>query len=240
MRNANRARNTRGSHRRARVPPGGRGLWLAALLGLCSCSDPTGGDASHRIAGAVHVASGAPPGSAKTVNGTITVDPNAVVTDATTVNGSVTIGARATATSVKAVNGSITLDDGARVAGPVQAVNGSLTLREGADVGGALTNVAGRIELHAAHVAGGIRTVAGDVLVLGASRVEGGLTVQKAGTSLIKIGSGAPRIVIGPGASVQGDLRFEREVRLYVSDKATVGPVTGATAIRFTGDSPPG
>jgi hypothetical protein len=49
-----------------------------------------------------------------------------------------------------------------------------------------------------------------------------------------------PRIVIGPGAVVEGPLRFEREVRLYVSDKATVGPVTGATAIAFTGAQPPG
>jgi len=48
-----------------------------------------------------------------------------------------------------------------------------------------------------------------------------------------------PRIVIGPGATVQGDLRFERTVQLYVSDKATIGTVTGATAIAFSGDAPP-
>jgi hypothetical protein len=51
--------------------------------------------------------------------------------------------------------------------------------------------------------------------------------------------SRAPRIVIGPGAAVQGTLRFERDVRLYVSDKATIGPVTGAAVVRFTGDNPP-
>jgi len=49
----------------------------------------------------------------------------------------------------------------------------------------------------------------------------------------------SPRIVIGPGATVQGDLRFERTVRLFVSDKATIGPVTGATPIPFSGDIPP-
>jgi hypothetical protein len=38
---------------------------------------------------------------------------------------------------------------------------------------------------------------------------------------------------------VQGDLRFERKVRLYVSDKATIGTVTGATAMTFSGDTPP-
>jgi hypothetical protein len=43
----------------------------------------------------------------------------------------------------------------------------------------------------------------------------------------------------GPGSTVDGDLRFERPVQLYVSDRATVGPVAGATAVRFAGDAPP-
>jgi hypothetical protein len=38
---------------------------------------------------------------------------------------------------------------------------------------------------------------------------------------------------------VQGDLRFEREVKLYVSDKETIGPVMGATPIPFAGDTAP-
>jgi hypothetical protein len=41
------------------------------------------------------------------------------------------------------------------------------------------------------------------------------------------------------GATVQGDLRFERTVQLFVSDKATIGTVTGAKPIPFTGDAPP-
>ena len=36
-----------------------------------------------------------------------------------------------------------------------------------------------------------------------------------------------------------GPLVFEQEVRLYVSDRATVGPITGATAIRYSGARPP-
>jgi hypothetical protein len=34
-------------------------------------------------------------------------------------------------------------------------------------------------------------------------------------------------------------LRFEREVQLYVSDRATIGTVSGATPIPFSGDKPP-
>jgi hypothetical protein len=42
-----------------------------------------------------------------------------------------------------------------------------------------------------------------------------------------------------PSSTVDGDLRFNRPVHLYVSDRATVGSVVGATAVRFAGDAPP-
>jgi cytoskeletal protein CcmA (bactofilin family) len=213
---------------------------LGSLLPLAGCGNPPGSDAAHKINGSVHVEAGKALGTAETVNGAIDVDANATITKATTVNGSIHIGAHATATTVKTVNGSITIDDGAKVAGMVETVNGALTLHNGAEVAGALRNVSGRIELDGAHVVGGIRTAAGDISVLGASRVEGGIVVEKAGNGLIRIGNEAPRIVIGPGATVQGELRFGREVRLYVSDKATVGAVSGATPVSFAGDSPPG
>jgi hypothetical protein len=80
--------------------------------------------------------------------------------------------------------------------------------------------------------------VAGDIAIHGPSRVEGGILVEKS-TNIVHFGSGVPRVEIGPGATVQGQLRFEREVKLYVSDKATIGPVAGATPIPFTGDSAP-
>ena len=211
---------------------------LGVLLGLAGCDLP-GGDASHKINGAVHVEAGKPAGSAETVNGSVHVDANATVTAAATVNGSIHLGAHASAASAKTVNGAITLDDGARVSGNVESVNGALTLHDGADVAGALKNVAGRIELSGAHVAGGIRTIAGDISILGSSKVEGGIRVEKPESELIRVGSDVPRVVVGPGASVQGTLKFEREVRLYVSDKATIGPVTGATAVSYSGDAPP-
>ena len=43
----------------------------------------------------------------------------------------------------------------------------------------------------------------------------------------------------GPGAVVEGPMTFERAVRLYVSDTATIGQVTGAAAIKFAGDQAP-
>jgi hypothetical protein len=213
---------------------------LGLLLATGGCGMDVGSDSSHKVNGSVHVEAGKPPASAESVNGSIHVDANAAVTEASTVNGSIHLGAHATASAAKSVNGGITLDDGARVSGDVSAVNGSLDLKDGADVAGALRNVSGNIELHGAHVAGGIHTVSGDISVLGGSHVEGGILVQKPGGSLITISGGPPRVVIGPGAAVAGEMRFEREVRLYVSDKATIGPVSGATAVTFSGDTPPG
>ena len=220
--------------------PAFRIAWLGVLLAAGACGMDVGSDSSHKVNGSVHVEAGKPPASAESVNGSIHIDASAAVTEASTVNGSIHVGAGATASAVKSVNGGITLDEGARVSGGVSAVNGSLKLKDGAEVAGALRNVSGNIELRGAHVAGGIHTVSGDVSVLGSSHVEGGILVQKPGGSLITISGGPSRVVIGPGATVAGGMRFEREVRLYVSDKATIGPVSGATAITFSGDTPPG
>jgi hypothetical protein len=97
--------------------------------------------------------------------------------------------------------------------------------------------------LQAAHVAGGIKTVNGNLDVGSNSHVDGGILVQKDSSDVIWFfhwGSNAmPKVVIGPGAVVQGNLRFEREVHLFVSDTATIGPVIGATAVKFSGEKPP-
>ncbi|MBS0373992.1 MAG: hypothetical protein JSR73_05400 [Proteobacteria bacterium] len=204
---------------------------------LAGCGDVPGGDESHKINGSVHVDASRPLGSAETVNGSIHVDVGAKVTKAATVNGGIHLGANSSAESVKTVNGSVTLDDGARVSGEVASVNGSLTLHAGADVSGTLRNVSGRIEVTGAHVGGQIRTVAGDVLIMGPAKVDGGLHVEK--PSGIQLTGSKPRVVIGPGAVVGGELRFDREIDLFVSDKATVGTISGAQAVRFTGDAPP-
>ena len=88
-----------------------------------------------------------------------------------------------------------------------------------------------------ADVGGGIETANGDISITGSSHVEGGLEVDE--TSGTRFYGSDPVITIGPGATVQGDLVFKRKVKLYVSDHATIGRVTGATPITFSGDKPP-
>jgi len=225
---------------------------LLAMLGVVAMAvaacDGVNGDVTATESGAgtvngsIHVPAGQHSGAVGTVNGSIRIDDGATVGPARTVNGGIDVGAHATADSVTTVNGHVTLGAGAHVSHEVTSVNGAMDLESGADVGGGLKNVNGQITLKTAHVGGGLTTVGGDIDLSGESRVEGGILVQEPGGWFGGSSSRPrkPRIVIGPGAVVQGNLRFEREVELYVSERATVGPITGATAIRFAGDRPPG
>jgi hypothetical protein len=211
---------------------------IAAALSLMGCDIQIDGDGGNtKINGSVHITAGQPAADAKSVNGSVHVDDNAAVNSASTVNGSVRLGAHATATSMKTVNGAISLGDGARVSGKASSVNGDLTLGNESEVAGSLTNVNGKISLSSAHVSGGIRTVNGNISIMGTSRVEGGILVEKPNSLMFN--NDDPVIVIGPGAVIKGDMNFERKVKLYVSDKATIGTVTGATPIPFSGDNPP-
>jgi hypothetical protein len=211
----------------------------ALALALSACDSSFDSDGSHSVNGSLHVTAGKEASDVTTVNGSIHIDENAAVLTAATVNGGIHLGAHATATSLKTVNGPISLGDGVHVSGGIGSVNGMLTLENGAEVSGSLSNVNGKITLTAAHVAGGISTVSGDIKIMGTSHVEGGILVKPQSGFGFSFGEDIPRIIIGPGATVQGDLRFERKVRLFVSDKANIGTVTGATPVPFTGDSPP-
>ncbi len=217
-------------------------LLLVLAVIVTGCEHPNGdvtagSDGGKAVNGSVSVPAGQHSGAVGTVNGAVHVGENAQVGAVSDVNGPIELGAHVTAASAGTVNGPVTLGEAARVSGGVETVNGAITLGPGAEVGGAVKNVNGHIVLNGAHVGGGLRTVGGDIDVLGGSHVEGGIVVEKAGwfsTELKK-----PRIVIGPGASVQGALHFERPVQLYVSDKASIGAVSGATPVVFSGEQPP-
>jgi cytoskeletal protein CcmA (bactofilin family) len=207
---------------------------LAFTTALVSAAD----DEHSKVVGSVHVEPGQHTGDATTVNGSVEIGASAVVKKADTVNGSVTLGEHSTAESVDTVNGSARLEKGARVSGNLSVVNGHISLDEGAEVLGRVTNVNGGIQLDDAHVGGGIETSTGDIDIGPNSRLEGGILVNE-DTSWFSFGSPkVPRVVIGPGAVVKGTLKFKRPVKLYVSDRASVGAVEGATANKFSGEHP--
>lgn len=142
------------------------------------------------------------------------------------INGAVSVAAGQSATDASTVNGAIHVAPDAAVL-EATTVNGSITLGDRATATSAAT------------VNGGIETVAGDITVGADARVDGGIAVRKPQGFSISFSKNVPVIVIGPGAMVQGPLKFEREVKLLVSDRATIGPVSGATPVSFAGDSPP-
>jgi len=114
------------------------------------------------------------------------------------------------------------VDRGSRIASGIETVNGA-------------------IGIVATEVGGDISTVNGDITVGVDSHVRGGIRVKKPNASWNPVGTGrrAPRIVIAPRAKVDGKLSFEREVKLYVHETATVGTVEGATVVRYSGDRAP-
>ncbi|HET7844420.1 MAG TPA: hypothetical protein VFL14_09735, partial [Xanthomonadales bacterium] len=210
------------------------------------------------VAAATTFASARDYGSIDKVNSGITIEANSTADSLETVNGGVHVGANSKVGSVESVNGGIHLEDGVQatsvdtvnggvtlgakaiVRNDVETVNGGITLEDDADVGGKLSNVNGGVQRARAHVAGGIETVQGDIRIGSGARVEGGILVEKPNNGWISWGKPQrpPRVVIEAGAVVEGDLRFEHEVELYVHESAKVGRIEGAEAKRFAGDPP--
>ena len=199
-------------------------------------TDPKGGDIS-RVNGGITADAGNTYGNLDTVNGGISVRKGATAEDVETVNGSITIDDDASLSSVSTVNGGIRAGERVQVARGVETVNGGIRFDFNSKVGGDIGTVNGGITIKQTTVGGKLRTVSGDITVGAQSLVEGGILVEK--PHRISWGkSRIPRIVIGPNATVNGDLRFEREVELFVHTSAKVGPVSGATARPYTDTLP--
>ena len=150
--------------------------------------------------------------------------------------------------SVESMTGGITVRQGARVAGNVETEIGNLLVEPGAEVGGRLQNESGTITVDGARILRGVVTTYGDIYIGPDSFVKGGIVVNKrnvAGLSFgpLKLGvpvgnKTPPTVVIAPGATVEGKLRFKREVRLFVGEGATIGPIEGAEPVFFPGATP--
>jgi cytoskeletal protein CcmA (bactofilin family) len=167
-----------------------------------------------------------------------------------TLTSDITLDPGARVSSVESMTGSITLSRGARVSGNVSSDYGAVVLEPESEVVGRLSSDAGSITIDGARVGRGISTTSGDINIGADSQIQGGILVRKRGVIGLSLGffqlgvpagrSTPPRVVIGPGATVSGQLRFKREVQLFVSERASIGPVEGATPIIFTGERPPG
>jgi DUF4097 and DUF4098 domain-containing protein YvlB len=182
-------------------------------------------------------------GDVQTVNGSIKVASGARIEDAETVNGSVKIASNVESESLSTVNGAVTVGEASTVDGDIETVNGGVSVDTGAKVAKSVSNVNGKIELSGAEVGGDVGTVTGNVDVIDGTVVKGDLIVDKPsnwGWGNKK--NRKPRIVIGPGSTIEGVIKLEHEVELYVSTTASVGGVSGVMsmddAVRFSGKTP--
>ena len=211
-------------------------LALAAVL----CTAPVLAQQEiSKVNGSIVAQAGRPYGDVETVNGSITIEGGASVKDAETVNGSIRAADDIGADSLSTVNGSIRVGERATVRGGVETVNGSIFIGAGGRVGGDVETVNGAIGLVDVDVDGRVATVSGDITVGVGSHVRGGITIERPHGWFQGSPRRKPRVVIGPGAVVDGPLEFEREVKLYVHRTARTGPVTGAEPVVFETETAP-
>jgi len=182
-------------------------------------------------------------GDVVTVNGSVRVDSGANIESASTVNGAVKVADNVQSEDLSTVNGSVKVGESSTVDGEIETVNGRINVNKGSTVANNVSNVNGEIELSGAEVGGGVSTVSGDINVVDGSVVKGDILVEKSNS----MGWGnskdrKPRIVIGTDSTVEGVIKLEREVELFISDTAKVGGVEGVMsiddAVRFSGDRP--
>jgi len=211
-------------------------LTLAYAWAAVACGAATASAADlSKVLGSVRLEAGQVADDVETVNGSVTIESAARAEKVETVNGSITVEDRAFVESAETVNGDVTIGAGSEVRGDVATVNGDVTLRSGVQVGGAVANVNGDMLLEGATVAKGIETVNADIRIGSGSRVSGGIRVEK------NDGDGKwgrrernPRLTVEEGAVVEGALRFEREVDLYLGPGVTLPPVQGIEPKRYT------
>jgi DUF4097 and DUF4098 domain-containing protein YvlB len=181
-------------------------------------------------------------GSLSTVNGTIRVGRNTRLKDAETVNGSIRIDSGSIVDDVNSVNGSIRLGENVTVDGEVEVVNGKISIISGTKVADGVSNINGEIELSGADIGGTVSTVNGDVTLRDRAVIQGDLLIEKPGGWGMNNNKRKPKVIVGPGSKIGGQIVLEREVELYISETADIGGVRGemtlADAIRFSGESP--
>ena len=212
-----------------------------ALAVLAQAGPAAAAEDIVRTNGAVSTTAGGDYGRLATTNGSIRLADGITAGAASTTNGSISTGNDVSVQSLSTVNGSIRVGERARITESVETVNGSVLIERGSQVGGDVGNANGAIGLIATEVRGDIEMSNGDLTIGIGSHVHGGVRVHKAGSSWmpIRVSTRRQRVVIGPGAVVDGPLEFERDLLLYVHDTARIGPVTGAEPVRYSTPTAP-
>ena len=191
-----------------------------------------------RTNGAVATTAGGEYGRLATTNGSIRLADGVTAGPASTTNGSISTGNDVTAEHLSTVNGSIRAAN-ERASRRVETVNGSVLIERAARRRQS-RHRHGAIGLIATDVRGAVEMSTATTIGIG-SHVHGGVRVRKVGSNWmpIRVSTRRQRVIIGPGAVVDGPLEFEREVLLYVHDTARIGAVTGAEPVPYSTPTAP-
>jgi UDP-3-O-[3-hydroxymyristoyl] glucosamine N-acyltransferase len=168
-----------------------------------------------------------------TVNGQVRVARGVTAREAKTVNGQVLIEEDVKLGKASTVNGQLRVGDGSTIEQTASTVNGSVKLGKRVRVGGDVSTVSGEIELDGAEVGGSLSTHNGDIELSDGAHVRGNINVKKKNDSGWSWGKDEPNEVrICSTCVVDGELRFERPVDLYVQPGAKIGKVIGESVTR--------
>lgn len=178
---------------------------------------------------AEHVAAGG--GAFRTVNGDIHIGAGAQVDACTSVHGRITVGEGARTGPLEAVNGDLAVARAALVNGPINLVNGRVSIEDDVRVVGGVGTVNGEIKIRGSVVGGDVVNYNGAITLTEGTEVLGDVIVRD---TVGVNGQRVPRVVIGPNSVVAGRLVFERPVRLYIHETATVADTGGFASATFS------
>jgi DUF4097 and DUF4098 domain-containing protein YvlB len=168
-----------------------------------------------------------------TVNGQVRVGRGVTAKEAKTVNGQVLIEEDVKLGKASTVNGQLRVGEGSTIEHEASTVNGGVTLAKRVRVGGDVSTVSGGIELDGAEVGGSITTRNGDIELTDGSHVRGNINVKQKNDSGWSWGKDEPiEVRICATCVVDGELRFDRPVDLYVQPGAKIGKVIGDSVTR--------
>lgn len=194
------------------------------FLGSKSVADNT--DSPNKdfdsVNGSIKVGHKANVGDLSTVNGSVKVASGSKVGEASTVNGSVTFEQDVSAITAETVNGSIKLGENCKIEEDVETVNGSIITGSGCVIGENIETVNGKIKASNTEIHGNIETVNGSIILLDRTIVHDDIIIKKNKSFFNSSKSKKPKVVLGEGVVVKGDLIFGRPVTLYVHDTVEI------------------
>jgi len=191
------------------------GRSISTVNGQVSADEGQSYDTLSTVNGQVHVARGVTANEAKTVNGQVLIEEDVKLGRASTVNGQLRVG------------------EGSTIEHEASTVNGGVKLAKRVRVGGDVSTVSGEIELDGAEVGGSLTTRNGDIELTDGAHVRGNINVKKKNDSGWSWGKDEPiEVRICSTCVVDGELRFERPVELYVQPGAKIGKVIGDSVTR--------